>query len=203
MKIYFIFFLIFLCFACDQFHVSAQSVSKSKIIKNKPTSIFDIDFRNFTFPWTKSFGNGETKKSFTLKNGRLKLAREFELSIASINYGNVSDDYDNDQALILIKIDDGNATYQMLYVYAFKDNKAKLLQNFEFGENNIYYGTSFIAHSELVIGRYIQKSGDSECCPSVFELSFYRWQNNKFILQGESQTITNNYVERVKKKSMQ
>lgn len=200
MKIYFVFFAVFLCLIPIQSFISAQSVSNSRIIKNKRNSIFDVDFRNFTFPWTKNFGKGETKKFFSLKNGRLKLSKEYELSIESINYASIADNYENDEALILIKIDDGNATYQMLYVYAFENSKTKLLGAFEFGDNNIYYGTSFVAHSELVIGRYIQKRGDAECCPSILELSYYRWQNGKFVLQSEPQKFTNDYVERIKKK---
>ncbi len=199
MKIYFVLVITVFLASCQSF-ISAQSVSSSTIKIKKPASIFDIDFRSFTFPWTKNFGKDETKKFFTLKNGRLKIAKDYELSIESINYKDVADEYDGDEALVLIKINDGNATYQMLFVYTFENSKAKLLENFEFGENNIFYGTSFVAHSELVIGRYIQKGGDAECCPSLLELSFYRWQNDKFILQSEPQKIPNDYVERAKKK---
>lgn len=200
MKIYFIFMVAFLWLISSPSLISAQGKINSKIIKNKPDSIFDVDFRNFSFPWTKNFGEGKIKNTFTLKNGKLKLSEDFELSIETINYVSVVDDYDTDQAMVLIKIDDGNATYQMLYIYALEKSKAKLLESFEFGDNNIYFGTAFVVHSELVIGRYLQKSGDAECCPSILEFSYYKWQNGKFTLQGEPQMIPNYYVERAKKR---
>lgn len=196
----FVSFLIFFCFFANYKEVVLAQSAKTKRLMTKTNSIKDVDFRNFTFLWTKNFGKGQSKNSLTLKNGKVKLAKEYELSLESITYEEVADEYNNDQALVLIKIDDGNATYQMLYVYAFSNNKPKLLESFEFGENNIYFGTVFVAHGELIIGRYIQKNGDAECCPSILELSFYKWQGGRFALQSEPQRVPNDYVERTKKK---
>ncbi len=175
-----------------------QTVSNSVIIENYPevSSIRKIDFQNFTFSWTKKFGYGE--KTFTLKNGAADLPDERKVTLNSLAYVNVADDYD-EQALITLKIDDGNATYKMLYVYAVENGKPKLLESFEFGENNVFLGTAFEAHSELVIETYNQLSGDAECCPSIVEISYYKWQKDKFVSQGNSQKIPNGYVERIKK----
>ena len=118
----------------------------------------------------------------------------------SLSYINVVDDYD-EQALVNVKIDDGNATYEMLYVFAIEHNKPKLIESFEFGDNNISFGTAFDAHGELVIETYHQLSGDAECCPRIVEISYYKWQKNKFVLQGEIQKISNGYVDRLKKKN--
>ena len=102
------------------------------------------------------------------------------------------------KALIVIKIDDGNATYEMLYVYEIENKKPKLMESFEFGEDNIYFGTAFEAHGELVIETYHQLSHDAECCPSVIEITYYEWQKDKFVLQGKPQKVPNGYVARVK-----
>lgn len=161
-------------------------------------SIRKIDFQNFTFPWTKRFGYGE--KSFTLKNGTANLSDERKLSLKSLSYVEVADDYD-EQALVVIKIDDGNATYQMLYIYALENGKPKLLESFEFDTDNFFLRTAFDAHGELIIERSIQKAEDAECCPSIIEISYYKWQKNKFVQQGESQKVANGYVERLKKKN--
>jgi hypothetical protein len=109
------------------------------------------------------------------------------------------DDYGT-QAIVNVNIDDGNATYQMLYVYATENNKLKLLESFEFGENNTSFRTAFAGHGELIIETYKQQSGNAECCPGVIEISHYRWQKDKFVLQGEPQKIANSYLERIKKK---
>ena len=170
-----------------------SNIEKSDI---KSTSIRKIDFQNFTFPWTKTFGGKE--KNFTLKNGIAELADERNLSFKSLSYVDAADDYD-EQALVSIIIDDGNATYEMLYVFAIENGKPTLLESFEFGEDNIFFGTAFVAHGELVIETYHQLSGDAECCPSVIEIAYYKWQKDKFVLQGEPQKTANGYVERMKK----
>ncbi len=175
-----------------------QTTNNSAVIENSSevSLIRKIDFQNFTFPWTKKFGYGE--KTFALKNGAADLPDESRVTLNSLAYVNVADNYD-EQALVTLKIDDGNATYNMLYVYAIENGKPKLLESFEFGENNTFLGTAFEAHGELVIETYNQLPGDAECCPSVIEISYYKWQKDKFVLQGEPQKVSNGYVERMKK----
>lgn len=191
------------------FVVSCQTTSsKTEEISEKPltdnsaiktdnqeiTSIRKIDFQNFTFPLTKTFGGKE--KSFTLQNGISELSDERRVSLETLSFTP-----NEDKALIVIKIDDGNATDKMLYVYEIEDKKLKLMESFEFGEESISLRTAFEAHGELVIETYHQLSGDAECCPSVIEISYYRWQKDKFVLQGKPQRISNGYVERTKRKN--
>jgi len=166
--------------------------------KEKFASIRQIDFQNFTFPWTKTFGGKE--KTFTLKNGIAELADKETLSFQRLSYIDAADEYD-EQALVVVRIDDGDATYEMLYVFAVENNKPKLLESFEFGADNIFFGTAFVAHGELVIETYHQVSGDAECCPSIIEIAYYKWQRDKFVLQGEPKKVSNGYVERTKKKN--
>lgn len=203
----YIIFLITVLFAvsCQTKSSKTEETSEKRAIGNSViktdnqeiSSIRKIDFQNFTFPWTKTFGGKE--KFFTLKNGVSELSHEMKLSLKVLFYVEVADEYD-EQALVDIKIDDGNATYEMLYVFAVENSKPKLLGTFEFGENNISFGTAFDAHGELIIETYRQLSGDAECCPSVIEISYYKWQKDKFVLQGKPQKITNDYVERTKRK---
>lgn len=176
-----------------------QTTDNSAVIENSSevSLIRKIDFQNFTFPWTKKFGYGE--KNFALKNGRADLSDERKVTLNSFAYVNFADNYD-EQALVTLKIDDGNATYKMLYVFAVENGKPKLLQSFEFGKDNIFLGTAFEAHGELVIETYNQLSGDAECCPSVIEISYYKWQKDRFVVQGETQKVPNGYVERIERK---
>lgn len=181
-----------------QTDVKKQILENSKVqnINKSPTSIRKIDFQNFTFPWTKTFSGKE--KSFTLRNGIAELQDKRKLSFKSLSYINAVDNYE-EQAIVVIKIDDGNAVYEMLYVFAIENNIPKLLESFEFGENNISFGTAFVAHGELVIETYHQLAGDAECCPSVIEVAYYKWQKDKFVLQSEPQKVLNGYVDRIKK----
>lgn len=119
---------IFLSFSCRTASSNVevlpvnQTVSNSVIVENysEVSSIRKIDFQNFTFPWTKNFGYGE--KTFALKNGAADLSDERKVTLNSLAYVNVAGNYD-EQALITLKIDDGNATYEMLYVYAIENGK--------------------------------------------------------------------------------
>lgn len=180
--------------------VSAEQIPDSSTLKNdiqEISAIRKIDFQNFTFPWTKTFGGKE--KSFTLKSGTSELSDGRILSLESLVYVDVADDYD-EQVLVNVKVDDGNATDQMLYVFAVENNKLRLLESFEFSDGlNIHFGTAFAAHGELIIETYHQLSGDAECCPSVIEIAYYKWLKDRFVLQGEPQKIPNGYVERTKK----
>ena len=172
----------------------SNSVNQRNNLESSP--IRRIDFHNFTFPWTKTFGNGE--KSFTLKNRTSDLSDERQLFVSNlISYVTIADHL-GEQALVVIGIGDGNATYHMLYVYAVDKGKPRLLESFEFGSENVYLRTAFAARGELVIERHLQQDSDPECCPSIIEISYYRWQKNRFIQQGEPQKIANGYVERLK-----
>ena len=192
---------ILLIVSCQTTSSKVEEVSAKQTTDNSPSkenntnfsSIREVKFQNFTFPWTKKFGYGE--KSFSLKNGISELSDSRKLSLESLLYID-----ETEQALIVIKIDDGNATYQMLYVYEIENNKVKLLESFEFGENGSFFGTAFVAHGELVIETYRQTSNDAQCCPSIIEISYYKWQKDKFVIQGEPQKIPNGFVERKKMK---
>ena len=205
MKYIFLLTVLFFAVSCQNVNSNPETVfteqtsdnSANKNDNQEISLIRKIDFQNFTFPWTENFGGKE--KSFTLKNGTSELSDGRTLSLKSLAYVNVADDYD-EQALVKVRIDDGNATYEMLYIFAVENNKPKLLKSFEFGENNIFFGTAFDVHGELVIETYHQLSGDAECCPNIIEIAYYKWQKDKFVLQGEPQKVPNGYVERLKKK---
>lgn len=164
----------------------------------KISSIREVNFYNFTFPWTKKFGYGE--KTFILKNGISDLSDNKKSDTRKLSLESLSYTANDDRVLIVIRIDDGNATYQMLYVYEVENNAPKLLESFEFGENGVLFGSAYEAHGELVIGTYNYNGGEAECCPSIIEISYYRWEKDKFVKQGESQKLPNGYVERTKKK---
>jgi hypothetical protein len=166
---------------------------------DKEISIRKVDFRNFTYPWTEKIDSGE--KFFNLQNGEKIVADAPNLSIKSIYYGDIVNDFEGDEAIITINIEDGNATSEILFVYAIETSETKLLQSFEFfAGDNVSLGTAFVAHGELVIETYNQLSTDAECCPSIVEIAYYKWQNNKFVIQGEPQKIQNGYAERLKSK---
>lgn len=202
MKYIIVLLIVFFAFSFQTISSKTESKSEKQTLENSPTkgknqelaSVREIDFQNFTFPWTKTFGGKE--KTFTLKNGIADLADERKLSFEGLSYIDVADAYD-EQALVVVKIDDGNATYKMLYVLAVENNKPKLLESFEFGDElNIHFGAAFAAHGELIIETFHQLIGDLECCPSVIEIAYYKWQKDKFVLQGNPQKIANGYVER-------
>lgn len=206
MKYILVFITMFFVGSCQTISSKVENNSEKQISVNQliltqnqtVSSIREIDFQNFTFPWTKTLGN--EKESFTLKKGISQIKDGRRLSLESLSYIEVMQDF-GEQALVTIKIDDGNATYQMLYVFAVLDGKPKLLERFEFGPgfaNSL--GTAFSAHGALVIETFVQTELDAECCPGIIEISYYNWHNGKFVLLGEPQKIANGYLERIRKR---
>lgn len=165
--------------------------------KSGKSEIRALDFRNFDF---SSYPLFEKNKSVVLKNGRSTLANGFEILLTGVFYTDIADE-DDDEALVILEIGDGNATHHVLLVFTLSNKKPKLLANFRFGDDNRNFATAFGAHGELIIETYNQLAGDAECCPSVIEISNYKWTNGKFSLQGKPQTTLNSYVERLKKKA--
>jgi hypothetical protein len=177
--------------------VQNDALAKVRDAALRDKSIRTVDFRNFTYPWTTQLGNG--RKFFSLKNGAARSAPEQYVTFQGVLYVPSIDDNDGDEALVNINILDGTATYTMLYVYTLESNKPKLLESFEFGDGyNTHFAAAFAAHGELVVESYIQEITDPECCPSMIEVSYYKWQKDKFVIQGEPQRIPNGFVQRAK-----
>lgn len=196
MRILLIIFLLTFVIGCN---VQTETVANdSKSIKNQSIaqttseteySIYDVDFKNFTYPWTEAFG--DVGKSFTLKNGGFSEEDGRNLSLEGINY-------QEDYTLVTVRVDDGNATNYILYIYDLdENNKLKLVQDYEFSETNEQLATAFIAHGELIIEKYKIVGSDAQCCPSIIERQYYQWKDEKFVLI-DTQKIENNYVERLR-----
>jgi hypothetical protein len=102
--------------------LSAEEVQTPPSGSEKPaiiSSIRKVDFRNFTYPWTKAYGFGE--KTFTLREGEKSLPDERKLLIESVSYNDLADDFESEEAIIIIRVEDGNATSEMLFVFAMED----------------------------------------------------------------------------------
>ncbi len=173
--------------------------AETKMSGTKYSSIRQVDFQNFTFPATKNAISEE--ESFTLKNGIFEREKDEKLSLHNISYFNVTED-DGAEAFVSVTTADTNATYETLYIFAIENNQPKLLESFTFGDGvNTHFATAFAAYGELIIESYRQTANDAECCPSIIEIAYYKWQKDKFVLQGAPQKVANGYVERLKKQN--
>lgn len=197
MRILLTFIILSLLFGCSFQNTNTSSdikEIKNQVIIKKPNrkydSILDVDFKNFTFPWTEKIKG--KKDSYTLKNGKFSEEEGRSLNLEVVSY----DDSDS-QALVTTRIADGNTYYHILYIYQFDNNKLKLLQTFNFDSDDSF-GTAYVAHGELIIEAYNIISGDGQCCPSIIERRHYEQKDEKFNLV-ETQKIHNNYVERLKR----
>lgn len=200
----FTFLILALCFAgCDSstknadlhsVHEPHSEISDTQSVSTKP--IRSIDFRNFSFPLVGR--STETNKEIALEEGVKDLPGLGSLALKQILYGDLVDDFEGDEAAIIISIEDGNATNHLLFVFAMIGSTPRLLQSFEYDSFD-RLRTVFIAHGELGIETAASGS-DAMCCPSTIEISYFAWQDGKFQIQGDSQKIQNGYVERLKKK---
>lgn len=195
MRILFI-FLVFISLTGCSVESVRRTQQNSIVEKSEVSDIRQIDFKNFSYSRPRS-SKGIIEK-IVLKDGVFSEQDEEIFSLQSVLYENINGGYGDIDALITIKIDDGNATYHLLYIYELENKKVKLLQIFDFSKEDRGFKTAYFAHSELIIESYQQAHTDTECCPSIVERRHYDWRENKFILVS-TQKIPNDYVEKREK----
>lgn len=180
-----------------QTHATLESNINSKNNENKVVqtaaktfqSIREINFQNFTFPWTEDsiFDEG----TFTLKNGnkpRMTEEDDVGVGLGKISYADLTDD-GAEEAILKFGVDSGgNGTPTMVFVYSLVNGSPKMLQNFEFDwgspVRNVY-----AERGRLIIENYHLCQGDPCCCPSFYELSRYKWTKGKFAQDGKPQKV--------------
>ncbi len=162
-----------------------------KLSFNKYDSVYEVDFKNFVYPYTKKFSEKEGK--FKLINGRFKTENKDVFSLQSVTYQSQSE-----HTLVMIKVDSGNSDHNILYIFSFEDRKLKLIQTFDFGDR-LHFATAYFAHGELITEAY--EDGFPQCCPKFIQRQHLKFKNGKYELI-ETQKISNNYVERKNRKEI-
>ena len=189
--------------------------------KTSHSPLVTVDFKNFTYPLPRGWQHQDGDE-ITLTGGKLqpkfknieeemtpeekaaaRAERRIGMSYVTTKYFDVDAD-GLDEAAVIVKIETGGAAIpQLVYVYAWKDEKPELIWNFRTGDRADGGLKDIRAENgELVIELYGQDrfllgqtetskiTGDEEqlCCPLFFTRSFYKWNGRNFQLQRKRLT---------------
>lgn len=193
--------------------------------RNKTTDspLGKFDFKNFSYPLPRGWENPDGS-DMTLVNGRrqpkvidvgsepsdeermvAKAERRIGMSYVTTKYLDVNND-GQDEALVILKIETaGSAIPQVVYVYAWKDNKPELIWTFRTGDRadgglkdlraeNGMLVIELYGQDRFVLGATeTGKIGDDIeqlCCPTHFSRSSYKWNGTAFLMQGKRLTFS-------------
>ncbi|HRH40334.1 MAG TPA: hypothetical protein PKY82_01725 [Pyrinomonadaceae bacterium] len=162
-------------------------------------SIRKVDFKNFTYLYP------DESETFTLKDGKLEKTEDIDGAIlGKIEYGDVTNDK-NEEALINIQpITGGNCQCVMVYIYTLENKKTKLLWSFEtYDRAQGGFKRTYSENSNLVVETF----GDNKfengkwdfriskdkptglCCPTAFTKIVFKWNGEKFVPFGKPQVF--------------
>jgi hypothetical protein len=173
--------------------VEPASPQQTSTPEQEPSAIQSLDFSNFSYPWVRDFGDPKTR--FTLVRGKYSGTKVMmPMDLYSVTYGDVTGD-GSDEAIVALSVlvERAPAAPHAIYVYAFENNKPKLLWAFATGDRadgglrRIYaesgklvvelYGKGKVLGTDL----YANDGTDAEVpYPYNFTRTQYEWSGTEF-----------------------
>lgn len=172
-----------------------------------------VDFENFKYPWV--YMNTLRMGFFELKNGEQeKTEQQAGAQLREIEYGDVTDDGEEEAIISISPETGGNCSCDMVYIYAYDIKKPKLLWGFgtgdraEGGLKKIY-----AENGELVVelfgddkfenGEWKYDIAEGKfnglCCPTTFTKFRFKWNGNKFVVEGNPELFDYDMKKEMKK----
>ena len=197
--------------------VSAQTPSPTPQMPNLQAEILDnrfkttaspigkLDFTNYTYPFPRGWQDVGSRE-FTLENGKRPMsADKIGMSYLTTKFFDVTGDGE-DEAFVILKVDTaGSAIPQIVYIFTMKDGEPQIIWYFRTGDRADGGLKDFRPENgDLVIelfgqdryligeGETLKITGDEEqiCCPTHFTRTAYKWNNDKFSMQGKRLTFS-------------
>ncbi len=215
--------LLVVCFLAVTFAFSACQKSTAENSQAQPQPIISptpnenllirkIDFKNSTYP-------DETGKNiFTLTNGEEPFGqmKDIAFKLENIEYSDLTNDKE-DEAIIHISVQYGGSDKSgLFYIYAVENNKTKMLWYVESG-----YGAEgelkkvYAENNKLIVelfgnNKFNQDTGVFEfpnqkvipkdlCCPTTFTRFRFRWNGEKFALDGKPELFNYDWKKKIDK----
>ena len=179
---------------------SAKLVSPPK---HKVKSIIDVDFKNFTYPWTSDQGAPGT---FTLKNGEKKRVsdEDTQASLQKIEFGDVTSDGKKEAMISIYPWSGGNCQCYMVYVYTLKNDKPLLLWSFDtWDKAEGGFKRAYAKSGDLIVELFgddtfvggewqfdiAEGKFNGLCCPTTITRIHFHWDGKKFIPTGKREVF--------------
>jgi hypothetical protein len=161
------------------------------------SSIRKVDFKNFSYPQTGEY------EGFKIKDGTKNPKKDEDgAKLQNIEYGDVTNDGIEDATIDISPLMDGNCQCEMVFVYTIKNNKHKLLWNFDtwdraeggfkkaYAENGNLVVETFgdnIFENDKWNFNFPKEGAGGLCCPTKFTKIVFKWNGAKFVPFGERQ----------------
>lgn len=192
--------ILALAFSLPACQKRADSTENSPSISSAPKSnsnltIDQIDFKNFTYPYSDV-----NDRTFTLINGKKPFGKVEDIAFDynGAEFTDLTGDLKNEAVITLsvhLAVSDKNA----IYVYTLEDNQPKLLLYFWTGEKA--EGGLKGVYSEdgkLIIETFGESKFENDkwnfnlpknnvgglCCPDIFTRISFKWNGEKFVVEG-------------------
>jgi len=166
------------------------------------SEIRKFDFKNFTFPWTKEQGAPDL---FTLKGGEKEsVGDESGASLGNIEYGDVTNDHQEEAMISIYPITGGNCSCHMVYIYTLRNKMPKLLWSFDTWDRaEGGFKRAYSEKGELVVELFGDdrfENGEWQfdiaegkfnglCCPTTFTRIQFHWDGKKFVPTGKREVF--------------
>ena len=173
------------------------------------TTIRQVDFKNFSYPWTEYTGwphelewlDTSDRHYVRLVSGRWQLDTEHQagdqgnvvpfsgLTLEGVEFGDVTGHGAAD-AIVVLRFDTGGTMYfHYVYIYSFAARRPRLLAYFRCGDraaSGLYrvYGQD----GKLVIELFDAEKREGDCCSSGFIRTRYQWHNGRFSPVGSPES---------------
>ena len=186
--------------SCQKSEATSDKLELVTLTPNEQLSIKDIDFKNFTYPWTKEQELDE--KEFTLKDGKKETNEDKSngASFSSIEFGDVTNDGEEEAVISISPITGGNCSCNMIYIYSLQNGNPKLLWSFDTNDRaDGGFKRAYAEDGNLIIETF----GDNKfedgkwdfnlpengakglCCPTAYTKIHFRWNGRKFEVEGK------------------
>jgi hypothetical protein len=189
--------------ACQRSEVENTSLPLAETsptaTKSIDSAIRKIDFKNFSYPQTDEY------EKFKLKDGTKTPKKDEDgAKLQNIEYGDVTNDGIEDAMIDISPLMTGNCQCEMVFVYTIKNNKHKLLWNFDTWDRaEGGFKKAYAENGNLVVETFgdnkfennkwsfnLPKEGAGGlCCPTAFTKIVFKWNGEKFVPFGERQVF--------------
>jgi len=182
--------------------VLVQFGSKGTPQSPKPSSVRNVDFGNFSYPWVSSqefsdhlkWMNPGAKEHIQLVHERCDERSRSEKAINSPFYGLVLEGvaYANlcgnsrEDAIVVLRDDSGGTLYQhWVYLYDFAGGAPKLMGFFHAGDRAHFGLYRVFAKDQVLTVQLLDPAyEEGDCCSTRYVSYQYRWNGERFALAG-------------------
>lgn len=178
---------------------------------SSPSSIRDIDFRNFSYPELPTgkcsmsrvrVRNGKYGSVKNFSPGKIPVGGCWAVSVVRIEYGDVTGDGLEEAMVVLYAELGGTSSANDVFIYTLRGRMPVLLWKFAAGDRaegglrRIYADNGDLvvelAGKDKIIGRDLYAADGTStgaCCPTLFTRTRYRWGGGRFRQRGGAEIL--------------